>query len=223
MIYNWRNLFFGFLVLALLFLPVASTLSVDIDSPLNKSYPYSNGIALDFTNSSDATSCYYTVNGGIQNFTIPNCFNTTFSVDFDASYNFTLFVDNGTDIRSDSVMFSVERNFGSGMGMVAIGIIFAVASLIFFCGVVAKFLGEKFGSLNYFFFGLAFIFIIVTINVAYTFSAEFLKVPAFESLLLTTFWIVFWILFALMCYFILYVFFYQKWLKKMEDITDVKI
>lgn len=208
------------LVLLLFLLPSASAISVSILEPLNITYPYSANLPLLYTPSADATLCYFTTNGGIINTTINNCVNSSFDVDFDDSYTLILYAENASDIANDSIVFSVQRGFTSEMGGVAAGIIIAIASLVLFCGAISKALGDKFESLKYFFFGLALLFIIVTINVAYTTSREYLKVPAFESLLMTLFFIISWILFILLVYFIIYIFLYKKFLKKMENLNE---
>lgn len=220
-----RTILTGITLFLLLFLlPAASAIDITLTHPLNKSYPYSTNLPLWSSPSADATSCYYTTDNGLTNNTFNcNTGRTRFDVDFDGSYQLVAYAENATAVASDSVVLNIYRGFTTSMGVVAAGIILAIASLIFFTGYISKNIGDKFKGLNYFFFGMSFLFIIVTLNVAYTISREYLKVPSFADLLMNLYFIIFWVGFALLAYFLFHVFLYKKLIKNMENIDDVKL
>lgn len=207
--------------LFLFLLPKASAVEINISEPKNITYPYSVGIPLEYAVTADATLCYYTIENGIRNITISNCNEEwKIGVNFDDSYTLVLYAENGTDVASDSIIFEVSRDFTSTKGIVVAGIIVLIAGLIFFCGFIAKSLGSKFEGLNYFFFGLCFVFMIVMTMIAYNSAREYLKVPAFNDLLMLLFYIIGIVLFLSLVYFIMYILMWKKFIKDMEEKDD---
>lgn len=209
-------------ILMLAIIPSASAISITLSNPKNISYPYSINLPLDYIASTDAISCHYTLNNGITNTTISNCKSTTLDVDFDGSYNFTIYAINATAEDSASIMFSIDRNSTSAMGVIAVGIIIVTISLVFFFGYMAQSLGKggdynSFGNyLGYFFFLIAFVFIIMSIRAAHAITREYLKVPAFLNLIMNTYYLIAMFMLVMIILFIFTIYF-EKVNKAMEE------
>jgi len=102
------------MIFIVIVLPLVSA-AVSITKPENKTYSYSVKIPLEFTYTgatSAEASCSYSFDAGHINTSI-ECDDNSFNVDWDGSYNLTVWVENTTDntIEKDNVMFGVDRDF----------------------------------------------------------------------------------------------------------------
>ena len=113
---------------------------------MEKSYPSSINIPLEFSYYGGDT-CYYTLTDGVENITIPNCdTNTTFDVDFDKSYNLTVFTKNTTvnDGCYDTIEFTVDREDDEGFSQFYIYIMFFLLAVSVYVLYLRNIYDDKF-------------------------------------------------------------------------------
>lgn len=150
--------------------------SSSIIEPKNKKYPYSINLPLEY-HIENATTCYYTLDGGKTNISINcNALKTKFDVDFDKNYTLDLYAVNENGTSSDSITFGVLRNKKGAMLWGAIIIALSSLSLFFFYS--SKDLdNSKQVPLKLFLLGMAFIFINLVIRGSMLGIREYLKTP----------------------------------------------
>lgn len=193
--------------------PVHAVPTLEIDSPLNNSkFPYSININLTIT--SNGTTCYYTLNSGVSNTTMPNCINDIVSVDFDGNYTLTVYSEDGGGTNSSSVDFEVDRGDYNRGNVIFIGfLLFLVFSIASVLGGAAFQLDKDHFPVRLLLQGFGVVFIIITLQLALLGLREYIKVPVIFETFSTFYMIFMWFVFILAVFVIvLYLIQLVKWL-----------
>lgn len=181
------------LFLSLLLLPASSALTLTFDEPDNITYPYTAGLPINIS-TVDASTCYFTIDAGVTNTTIYNCYESVFDVNEDSSYTFVVYAENSSDITSAEVNFTTDRGtFGSTPGLIAGFTILFLMSVAFLFIYISKTLSQDFQILSYVFIGLSITFVLFAFRACYIFVREYVKLPILEDLLLSVYNVSFWL------------------------------
>jgi hypothetical protein len=169
------------LVLAILFIPSVSALTLTLNYPLNITYTSSSAIPLDFTAIGNNETCTYKLNSIEYN--LPTCKNTPFSVDYDGSYLLELYAYNTTDIINKNITFSVDRTseFEQGKPLLAGIIIIVFVCLAFFCVLISSKFDESVPVLKTILIFIGIIAFVTAVYLSIVAVNEYLKFPSFEK------------------------------------------
>jgi hypothetical protein len=108
---NKKNfIFFPLLTIFLIGIISASYPNITIISPNNNLYTIGESVSLNFSVTSDATSCWYSLNNGATNTTLTGCSNTTFETTSEGLKYLTLWAINGTNLSYDKNAFYVDNS-----------------------------------------------------------------------------------------------------------------
>lgn len=161
-------------LIPILLINLGFALDLSLEKPTNSTYTQSINIPIEFTLTDTNGTCHYLLNGGIPiSF---RCQDTSFSVDYDGSYNFTMFSYNGTDSISSEVDFSVDRTseFEEGKPFLVGIIIIFLISLSFFILKIYDRISETIPYIK---------FIILFISIITMTSAGFISIFAINEYL----------------------------------------
>lgn len=189
------------ILVAILVIPNVASVSMTLYEPKNINYTYSINLPINYSASGDATTCFYNIDG-VENVTLANCAIGAFEVNYDGTYNLTVFVQNATTMVSGSVVFGVDRDFSSGKGVLIMGLIVIIASLATFFIFISKNLGDTADAIKYFMFGLSFYMIVFSIRLSSSALREYIKFPAFFDIIISLYNVLFWSFWVIFAYLI---------------------
>ena len=143
----------------------------------NDRYPYSINIPLQYNITNGAT-CYYTLDGGITNYSI-SCNDTDtyiVDIDFDGNYTIELYAVVGGTVLNDSAIFEIARpeftTEFSFLVIVLFGIIFLIASA---CLILAVKLKKELAPIKLALFMVAGVFFLMFLQLVLLGLREYIK------------------------------------------------
>lgn len=181
----------------------------------NDRYPYSINIPLQY-NITGGSTCYYTLDGGITNYSISCTDADTYivDIDFDGNYTLTLYAVNATATLNDSTIFEVARpefTFDKAfLIVVLIGLVLLIASA---CVVVSFKLEKAYIAIKISLFLVASVFFLMFLQLVLLVLREYVKNSTVYEIVS-----VFYLIYTIFLFvFILYYFIYfiiqvVKWL-----------
>lgn len=143
----------------------------------NDRYPYSINIPLQYNITNGAT-CYYTLDGGITNYSISCTESDTYiiDIDFDGNYTLELYAVNASTVLTDSAIFEVARpEFTPDMAfliLVIFGLIFLIASA---CLILAVKLKKELAPIKLALFMIAGVFFLLFLQLILLGLREYIK------------------------------------------------
>jgi len=163
-------------------------LTLSVVEPLNKKYPYSVNLQMNFTQTG-GNLCWYTVNDGIENTTVTCGGTDQFDVDYDGLYNLTVYNQNtlASGICNDSASFEVDRtsDFEEGKPWFVIGVIFFFVIMGIIFAIFGHFFSDEHKWIRMGLYGFAAITIYLANGFLIVAIREYIKNPSMLSMVET--------------------------------------
>lgn len=167
-------------------------------------FPYSINIPFYYQTTGAATSCYWSLDGGLTNTSVP-CGRTLAKIDadFDGNNTLTFYTENAGGVNATYWSFYVDRNMQGGLIWAVI--VLVIGSIAGYILVVAINMGKEHMPLQLFLMGTSFFLGVTTLNAATLGVREYLKTPFTLQTLMMVYTISFWTFFAIFAMVIVYI------------------